>query len=549
MKMKQAVQRPGERGIVLFLGILSLAAIIPMVGISVDVGYLYASKARLQASVDGAALAAARSLNLGSSTSAQALSAQQNAVNWFYSNFPPGNWQTTNTTMNLASVQVYDDVTNPNLRHVDVTASTRVPTYFMKWFRFNNTTINAKGFASRRDAVVMLVLDRSGSMSGTACTDMKNAAKIFTGQFAAGRDYIGMVSFSDGSNLYSTPVQNFRTVLGYTDGSTSGAGGIDSIACTGGTGSPEAISVGYNALYQRYLPGAFNVLVFESDGLPNTMVMNMWDGSAYAFASNGTSGSPLGCKDANGKAKVQGGWNNAAAAKAWTTGMAMNTITTNTPHAGFIANIPTGTIGGIYSVDPTTSTKTFTLMANYVDASGNSGLDQLSTTTPSCLWNMSGSSSTSAQFNDFAWLPASDVFGNSVKPALNPYKPGVVLTGTSPNHLRFPSSDSVNTKWQNYHDAALNATDNAAYRARTNANIPASVFVIGLGSSVDHTLLQRLANDERGDASVPYTACSANPSCVHYDTQPQGTYIYSSNSAVLKAKFLELSSQILRLSQ
>ncbi len=49
MKMEQAVQRRGERGIVMFLGVLAIAIVIPMVGVSVDVGYLYASKARLQA--------------------------------------------------------------------------------------------------------------------------------------------------------------------------------------------------------------------------------------------------------------------------------------------------------------------------------------------------------------------------------------------------------------------------------------------------------------------------------------------------------------------
>jgi Flp pilus assembly protein TadG len=215
--------RRGERGVVMIVGVLSLAVVIPMVGLSVDVGYLYASKARLQASVDGASLAAARALNLGSSTAAQADSAKQNAVNWFYSNFPPGNWATTSTVMTTANVDVYDDMVNTNLRHVDVTASSRVPTYFMKWLNFDSTQIGAKGFATRRDAVVMLVLDRSGSMcqpggspcggappqQARACGPMKDAAKLFTGQFAAGRDYIGLVCLVTVSMCTRRP-RNFR---------------------------------------------------------------------------------------------------------------------------------------------------------------------------------------------------------------------------------------------------------------------------------------------------------------------------------------------------
>ncbi|MEO5925999.1 MAG: VWA domain-containing protein [Bryobacteraceae bacterium] len=576
--MKQAVQRRGERGIVLFLGVLSLAMIIPMVGVSVDVGYLYASKARLQAAVDGASLAAARALNLGTSTSAQATSAKQNAVNWFYSNFPPGNWATSNTVMTTSNVQVYDDTINPNLRHVDVTATTRVPTYFMKWLHFNSTTISALGFASRRDAVVMLVLDRSGSMcsgasqpcTGGACASMKSAAKIFTGQFAAGRDYIGLVSFSDATFIHSPPVQSFRTTLGYTDGTTSGSGAIDTIQCAGGTNTAQAMSMGYNALYQRYLPGAFNVLVLETDGLPNTLTVNMWDGTAFGMASRSTTTTgknPVttsrGCKDNSSKNKYDGGWRNStiADARVWTSGFSMNTITTNTPHVGFISNIPSGSIGTIYSPDPATSPKYFNLVGQYIDTSGNSGLDQISTsTTLNCLWGTS-QADTVAEMEDFLWLPAADVTGNSMKPALNPYKNSVILNGTG--RIKFNSTAVTGTTnntamtitqmWQNYHDAALNATDHAGYRARTNANIPATVFVIGLGGQgsdpTDHTLLQRIANDPRGDSSVPYVACASNASCVNYSAQPQGTYIYSSNSNVLKAKFLELSSQILRLSQ
>ncbi len=553
--MKQVVQRRGERGIVMILGVLSLAVVIPMVGLSVDVGYLYASKARLQAAVDGASLAAARSLNLGANTAAQAVAAKQNAVNWFYSNFPPGNWSTTATNMSSSTVQVYDDMVNPNLRHVDVTASTRVPTFFMKWLHVNSTTINAVGFSSRRDAVITLVLDRSGSMcapgappcnNAGACGPMKDAAKLFTGQFAAGRDYIGLVSFSDGTFRHSPPVQTFRTTLGYNDGSTSGTGAIDTIQCQGGTGTAEAISIGYNALYQRWLPGAFNVLVIETDGLPNTMAMNMWDGAAYGFANIN------GCRDNANLSKTGGGWTTYANRRLWkNTGYSLNTITANTPHVGFMPDIPTGTWGGIYTPDPATANKFFTLLADPIDTSGNSGLNGLATTT-NCLFAPSGTGqiTNNALLNDFAWLPGTDVMGNSVKPALNPYKPGVVMNGT---HLKFDSTYNINQKWLNYHDAALNATDNAAYRARTNANIQATVFVIGLGGQgadpTDHTLLQRLANDTRGDIGGLYPACAANPSCVHYDTQATGTYIYSSSASVLKQKFLELSSQILRLAQ
>lgn len=150
-----------QRGVSLLLATAALIFIVPMVGLVIDVGILYSAKARLQAAVDGASLAAARALVLGQTIQQQASSAQQNAVNWFYANFPTGNWSTNNTIMNTGTVVV----TAPaNVRTVSVTATTTVPTWFMRWFHINSTTITANGTASRRDVVAMLVLDRSGSM-------------------------------------------------------------------------------------------------------------------------------------------------------------------------------------------------------------------------------------------------------------------------------------------------------------------------------------------------------------------------------------------------
>jgi hypothetical protein len=310
--------------------------------------------------------------------------------------------------------------------------------------------------------------------------------------------------------------------------------------------------MGYNALYQRFLPGAFNVLVFESDGLPNTMAMNLWDGSDFAFASVGSSGAPLGCKDGQAvpKSKYSGGWNTFANRRDWrTTTYSLNSITPDTPHAGAYPDVPPGVIGGIYSSDPSMA-KAFQLMANPFDPSGNSGLDRIDSVTTSCLFN-SGSSTSNTKLRDFAWLPGTDIVGNSVKPALNPYKSGVLTSG---GHLTFnTTARTFLQNWTNFHDAALNAADNAAYRARANTTVKPTVFVIGLGGQgldpIDHTLLQRIANDPKGDINSVYPECVANASCVHYDDQYSGTYIYSTNATVLKQKFLELSSQILRLSR
>src|SRR5579862_3299148 len=176
MGTKKSDLRSKESGITLLLGTVSLLFIVPMIGLAVDVGFLYATKSRLQASVDGAALAAARALSIGQSLASQTTSAQNNAVNWFYANFPSNYFGTQNTVMGTSNVQVFNDPNNPQLRNVTVQATTQVDTFFMKWLGFGATTIGSIGNASRRTVVAMMVLDRSGSM-GASCRDMVNAAK------------------------------------------------------------------------------------------------------------------------------------------------------------------------------------------------------------------------------------------------------------------------------------------------------------------------------------------------------------------------------------
>lgn len=511
-----------QSGVVLIVGVMSLIFIVPLVGLAIDVAVLYTVKARLQASVDGAALAAARSLNLGSTTSSQAASGQQNAVNWFYANFPSGNWGTSNTHMTTSNVSVFDDPNNAHLRNVTVSADTTVPTYFMRWFNKTSVVVSAFGNASRRDVVVMMVLDKSGSM-GDVCDSMVQAAKLFTGQFAANRDMIGLVSFNDSMTLHSSPTTNFQTTLGYTNSSGSANGIIDTINCGGGTGTAGAISLAYNELYRMALPGALNVIMFETDGLPNTLALNFWDSSAGVSGLSDTST----CTDVNGDRKSNHGFNRTSDLPNWTTAPTLG--------SGSYFTLPSGIVGSVYSADPAQGTY-FDLLSKYWSTNGYIS----SSLTDNCGFNSNHQST-----SDFAWWPMTDIWGNSLAPATNPYK----TVTTSGGHVE-------KTGWTNFHNGALNATDNAAYRARTNATLPVYFFGIALGGnssdSIDFALLQRMTNDPNGDGfnnPAAYQPCAVTSGCITYSNQPQGTFVYSSDANDLSRAFLAISSQILRLSK
>jgi Flp pilus assembly protein TadG len=556
-----------EKGVSLFIAVAALVwIVIPMLGLFIDLGILYSAKARLQAAVDGAALAAARALNLGQSTTEQASAAQQNAVNWFYANFPPGNWNTNTTVMNTGTVTVVNSPSQANLRQVTVTATTNVPAWFMRYVGFTSTTLSVTGQASRRDVVAMLVLDRSGSMcsvnggpaappcnssnANMPCSSMITAAKNFTGAFAAGRDQIGMLTFADGYYLDSKPTTNFQTLLGYTNASGSGTGAIDNIDCNGGTGTAAAVSLAYNELYKIAEPGAMNFIMLETDGLPNTLVYNYYQtpGTTSTWALNTGSG----CVDANNKTWNQGGWHSTTSARQWLPSIPMNTGGT-----GYMSNVPAGAVGAFYTADPAQKAQYGAYMIVLFDPMQST---DSSPNNSNAIGAVAGSDATGCQFNgsttntysDFNWLPSQDVFGNQVAPT-NEYQ-SLTLTnigGQLVNNL----TGNAATDWPNTHAAALNATDNAAYNARNNATLPAYVFTIGLGGNdgnpPDPVLLQRMANDPNADqfnSPAVFPACSTEPTCITYPNQPQGTFIYAPSSAQLGQAFLAISSQILRLS-
>ena len=78
---------------------------------------------------------------------------------------------------------------------------------------------------------VMLVLDRSGSMSGTPMQDAQNAAKNFVGQMNLGVDQVGIASFEGAASLDQPLTQNRAQVDSaidrlYADGMTDIAAGL-----------------------------------------------------------------------------------------------------------------------------------------------------------------------------------------------------------------------------------------------------------------------------------------------------------------------------------
>src|SRR5512145_2072869 len=88
-----------ERGIIVLLTAITVLIMMPVAGLAIDAAILYAVKARLQSAADAAAIAAARSLNVGMTLSEQIDSARQRAHDFFDANYPSGTWSTRDKTI------------------------------------------------------------------------------------------------------------------------------------------------------------------------------------------------------------------------------------------------------------------------------------------------------------------------------------------------------------------------------------------------------------------------------------------------------------------
>ncbi len=262
---RRSARSKREGGTVLLLTTLMLLfVILPAVGLAIDGGVAFAVKARLQTAADGAALAAARSLSRGIGLGQQQASAEATADEFFHANMhrawsPLGNPQAV----------VSWPAAPPKTTIVRVDGSVEAPTYFMKMLGYNSLLVTASGAANRRDVNIMLVLDRSGSVQNLgACDDLRSAAKSFVDSFVDGRDRLGLVTFGTSYRVDSPPSFNFKS------GGVNVMTMIDSIVCIGGTNSAAAYWSAWQQLSAINEPNTLNVILFFTDGQPNTLHMN-----------------------------------------------------------------------------------------------------------------------------------------------------------------------------------------------------------------------------------------------------------------------------------
>lgn len=101
-----------QRGQITMIAGVLMIGLLGIVGLGIDGGMSYVTKARLNAAVDSAAVAAARAVTNGTTQAEQTAAARQAATDFFNANFPNGYLRGT-PTLNATSV-TFDQERSPS---------------------------------------------------------------------------------------------------------------------------------------------------------------------------------------------------------------------------------------------------------------------------------------------------------------------------------------------------------------------------------------------------------------------------------------------------
>ena len=175
----------GEKGIAIITLAVSLALLVPILGLSVDGGLLWAANNKLNSACDAAALATARSLGYGATLPDQIAYATNRGEAFFQANFDSALFGSASVApiINVAEI-------SPSVLEVTVTAKLKIPVYFMRYLGPNASQVQAASHVIRRDVDLVLAIDTS---SGAYCQEAVRQGKLFANSFMAGRDRIGLV--------------------------------------------------------------------------------------------------------------------------------------------------------------------------------------------------------------------------------------------------------------------------------------------------------------------------------------------------------------------
>ncbi len=142
--------RRSEDGQSLLMFVLFIIVLFVFIGLGVDMGFAYITRARLSKAVDAACLTGLRNLYQGQ---AQAGLIASNA---FLTNYGASGRDVAPPALTISFTKVNKNIV------VDIGATVSINTYFIRVFpQWRTLAVGSSGEATRADVIMSLVLDRS----------------------------------------------------------------------------------------------------------------------------------------------------------------------------------------------------------------------------------------------------------------------------------------------------------------------------------------------------------------------------------------------------
>ncbi len=181
-----------EKGSIIPLVGVGFFVIMGVMGMAIDIGRAQLVESKLLNSLDSAGLAAGAKLNT--------LNVQTEVENFVHANYPDG--YVDSVVSNITTT------VSPNGETITVSGTAVMQTSFMKIFGINDVTVSATSEITRGigGLELALVLDNTGSMSGSKLSDLKDASDelldiVFGGETVAEKLFVGVVPFSQSVNI------------------------------------------------------------------------------------------------------------------------------------------------------------------------------------------------------------------------------------------------------------------------------------------------------------------------------------------------------------
>ncbi len=248
-------KRKSEQGQILLMLAVCLPVLLLFVGLALDAGFAYVTRARLSKAVDAACLTAMKNLAQGQSTAITL------GTNSFNANYP-----TTSLDSSPPAVAIGFSTDAAGNTLVNAAGTANIKTFFIRILpQFRTVAVADRAQATRAKLVMSLMLDRSRSMQGNGgWSALPPAVKSFVADFDDTNDYVASISFSSNATVDVPTGHNFKTPI------TNLMNTWNKAAFAGGTFGPGALVLA-KAQNDSVITTAniVKVAVYFTDGLVN----------------------------------------------------------------------------------------------------------------------------------------------------------------------------------------------------------------------------------------------------------------------------------------